>query len=315
VNRSIEFGTVSSTEFGTVGSTEFGTVGSTEIAIIDYTEIATTVSTGYPGDANYFGPSGGVFDMSVIDINCDMGESFGNWTMGNDAGVMPFITSANIAGGYHAGDPHVLRETVAMAAEHDVGIGVHPGFPDKMGFGRRMIDVTPVEARDYVVYQLGALNAFARRQGATVSHVKPHGAMYSLLSESPEHARAVMNGIQEVDENLIYLATDMNIYEVAQDVDGLRAVYEGYVDLDYRPDRSLIVDQEIADRDPELVADRFVSIATEGVVEAANGEEIEIPADSICIHGDNPNAVAILEAIHDRLDGNDIELAPVSEIV
>ena len=253
--------------------------------------------------------------MATIDINCDMGESFGNWQMGNDETVMPYITSANIAGGYHAGDPHVMRETVELAAEHDVGIGVHPGLPDKMGFGRRKIDASPEEVRDYVIYQLGALTAFARRHGATVQHVKPHGAMYSMLSESPEHARAVMEGMLEVDDDLIYLATDMNIYEVAQDVDGLRAVFEGYVDLDYRADRSLIVEQTLEDRDPELVADRFVSIATEGVVEAANGEEISIPADSICIHGDNPNAVAVLEAIHDRVEENDIELVSLPELV
>ncbi|WP_254532950.1 LamB/YcsF family protein [Natrinema gelatinilyticum] len=252
--------------------------------------------------------------MPAIDINCDMGESFGNWTMGHDAEVMPYITSANIAGGYHAADPHVMRETVEMAAEHDVGIGIHPGLPDKMGFGRRKIDATPEEVRDYVVYQLGALTAFARRHGATVQHVKPHGAMYSMLSESPEHARAVMEGMLEVDGDLVYLATDRNIYEVAQDVDGLRAVFEGYVDLDYRADRSLIIEQKLADRDPELVADRFVSIATDGVVEAANGEEISIPAESICIHGDNPNAVPILEAIHDRIDEHGIELVSLSEI-
>ncbi|ELY27204.1 LamB/YcsF family protein [Natrialba magadii ATCC 43099] len=235
--------------------------------------------------------------------------------MGNDDAVMPYITSANIAGGYHAGDPHVMRETVEYAAEHDVGIGVHPGLPDRVGFGRRKIDATPEEVRDYVVYQLGALSAFAQRHGTTVQHVKPHGAMYSMLSESPEHARAVMEGMLEVDDDLIYLATDMNIYEVAQEIEGLRAVFEGYVDLDYRPDRSLIVEQELEDRDPELVADRFVSIATEGVVEAATGEEISVPAESICIHGDNPNAVAILEEIHDRIDEHGIELTPLSEIV
>ncbi|SEP08762.1 UPF0271 protein [Halogranum amylolyticum] len=252
--------------------------------------------------------------MPSIDINCDMGESFGNWEMGNDDAVMPYITSANVAGGFHGGDPHVMRETVELAAEHGVGVGVHPGLPDKMGFGRRKMDATPEEVRDYVVYQLGALRAFAQRHGTTVQHVKPHGAMYSMLSESPEHARAVMEGMLEVDDDLIYLATDMNIYEVAQEIDGLQAVYEGYVDLDYRADRSLIVEKQLEDRDPELVADRFVSIATEGVVEAATGEEISIPADSICIHGDNPNAVEILEAIHDRLDDYDIRLASLSEV-
>lgn len=253
--------------------------------------------------------------MVTVDINCDMGEGFGNWQMGHDEEVMPYITSANIAGGYHAGDPHVMRETVELAAGHGVGIGIHPGLPDKMGFGRRRIDATPEELRDYVVYQLGALTGFARRHGATVQHVKPHGAMYSMLSESSEHARAVMEGMLEVDDDLVYLATDTNIYEVARDVDGLRAVFEGYVDIDYRSDRSLIVEKSVGDRDPELVADRFVSIATEGVVEAVDGTEISVPADSICIHGDNPNAVAILEAIHERLEDNEIELAPLSEIV
>ena len=188
--------------------------------------------------------------MVEIDINCDMGESFGNWEMGNDTDIMPYITSANIAAGYHAADPHVMRETVALAAEHDVGIGVHPGLPDKMGFGRRAMDATPDEVRDYVTYQLGALTAFAEQQGASVQHVKPHGAMYSMLSEDPELARAVMEGILAVDDDLVYLATDMNIYEVAQDVEGLRTVFEGYVDLDYRPDRSLIVEQSVENKDP-----------------------------------------------------------------
>ncbi|GGN21173.1 LamB/YcsF family protein [Halarchaeum nitratireducens] len=252
--------------------------------------------------------------MVQIDINCDMGESFGNWRMGRDEDVMPYITSANIAAGYHAGDPHVMRDTVEMATDHDVGIGVHPGLPDKMGFGRRRMDATPAEVRDYVTYQLGALDAFARQRGVRLQHVKPHGAMYSMLSESSEHARAAMEGILDVDEDLIYLATDMHIYEVARDVEGLRAVFEGYVDIDYRADRSLIVEQSVADKDPELVADRFVSIATDGVVETANGEEIDVPAESICIHGDNPEAVELLRAIHARIEEHDIELASLDEI-
>lgn len=252
--------------------------------------------------------------MVAVDINCDMGESFGNWTMGRDAEVMPYITSANIAGGYHAGDPHVMRKTVALAAEHDVGIGVHPGLPDRMGFGRRTMDATPEQVRDYVVYQLGALRAFADQHDATFQHVKPHGAMYSMLSESPEHARAVMDGILDVDDDLIYLATDMNIYEVTQEFDDLRAVFEGYVDLDYNPDRSLIVEQEKEPKDPEEVADRFISIATEGTVEAVTGEEIDVPAESICIHGDGPNAVELLEAIHARVEEHDVALAPLDQI-
>ena len=253
--------------------------------------------------------------MVTIDINCDMGESFGNWSMGRDEEVMPYITSANIAGGYHAGDPHVMRETVDRAVDHGVGIGVHPGLPDKMGFGRRQMDATPEELREYVLYQLGALSSFAEANGASVQHVKPHGAMYSMLSESPDHARAVMEGITELDADLIYLATDMNIYEVAREFDDLDSVFEGYVDLTYRPDRSVIVEQEKEQPDTELVAERFVSIALDGEVEAENGETIDIPANSICIHGDTPNAVEILEAIHDRIEKHDIELAPLSEVV
>lgn len=253
--------------------------------------------------------------MTAIDINCDMGESFGNWTMGRDAEVMPYITSANIAGGYHAGDPHVLRETVELAAEHGVGIGVHPGLPDKMGFGRRKIDATPEEIRDYVIYQLGALIAFAERCGVTVQHVKPHGAMYSMLSESKDHCRAVMEGILEVDPELIYLATDMNIYEVTQEYDNLDAVFEGYVDIDYNANRTLIVEKEVGPKDPELVADRVVSIATRGEVETVDGTMIDVPASSICLHGDGRNAVELLEAIHERLEKENIGLARLDEIV
>jgi UPF0271 protein len=253
--------------------------------------------------------------MARIDINCDMGESFGNYTMGRDGEVMPYITSANIAGGFHAGDPHVMRETVELAADHGVGIGVHPGLPDMMGFGRRTMDATPAEVRDYVVYQLGALDAFARRHGTRVQHVKPHGAMYSMLSQSEEHARAVMEGILEVDPELIYLATDMHIYEVAREFDDLRAVFEGYVDILYREDRSLIVEKQMDPKPPEEVVERFVSIATEGEVETASGETIEVPAESICIHGDGPNAVELLEAVHDAVDEYGIELVGLDELV
>lgn len=249
-----------------------------------------------------------------IDINCDMGESFGKYTKGRDAEVMPYITTANIAGGYHAGDPHVMRRTVALADDHNVTVGIHPGLPDKLGFGRRTMDASPEEVRDYVIYQLGALLAFADQLDVPFRHVKPHGAMYTMLSESEEHTRAVIEGILEVDPDLIYLATDMNIYEVAQDYP-IRTAFEGYVDLDYRSDRSVVIPKEKQARDPELVADRFVSIATEGVVETPDGELLEIPAESICVHGDTPNIVEILEEIHARLDEHDIGLTSVANLV
>lgn len=252
--------------------------------------------------------------VHYIDINCDMGESFGKYTKGRDAEVMPYVTTANIAAGYHAGDPHVMRRTVALADEHGVNVGVHPGLPDKLGFGRRTMDASPEEVRDYVIYQLGALRAFTDQLDVTFQHVKPHGAMYTMLSESAEHARAVIEGVLEVDEELIYLATDMSVYEVAQEYP-IRTAFEGYVDLDYRADRSVIIPKEKQARDPDLVADRFISIATEGVVETPAGEVVEVPADSICIHGDTPNVVEILGEIHSRLDDADVELRSVVDLV
>ena len=249
-----------------------------------------------------------------IDINCDMGESFGKYTKGRDPEVMPYVTTANIAAGFHAGDPHVMRRTVALADEHDVTIGVHPGLPDKLGFGRRTMDASPEEVRDYVVYQLGALRAFADQLGADFQHVKPHGAMYTMLSESEAHARAVVEGVLEVDEDLIYLATDTNVYEVAREYP-IRAAYEGYVDLDYRQDCSVVIPKDKTARDPDLVADRFFSIATEGTVETPEGEVLDVPADSICVHGDTPNVVEILQEIHGRLDDEDVELRSVADVV
>jgi len=253
--------------------------------------------------------------MAAIDINCDMGESFGNYEMGRDNAVMPYITSANVAGGFHAGDPHVMDGTVRLADEHDVMVGVHPGLPDMIGFGRRTMDATPQEVRDYVVYQLGALGAFAERAGLEVQHVKPHGAMYSMLSESPEHVRAVIEAVQEIDPALIYVATDMNIYEVTQEYPQLDAVFEGYVDLDYNPDRTLIVEQSVSAKDPDLVAERVVNIAQHGEVEAVDGTVIDVPADSVCIHGDAPNSVEVLDRIHERLTEEEIELAPLADLV
>lgn len=249
-----------------------------------------------------------------IDINCDMGESYGKFVKGRDEEVMPYITTANIAAGFHAGDPHVMRKTVLLAREHGVNVGVHPGLPDVLGFGRRKMDATPEEVRDYVVYQLGALRAFADQFDVTLQHVKPHGAMYSMLSESEAHARAVIEAILEVDDTLIYLATDLTIYEIAKEYP-IRVVLEGYVDLDYRPNRTVIIPREKVARDPDLVADRFASIAMKGQVEAVNGDVLEIPAQSICIHGDGPNVVELLKAIHRRLESEGIELRSLAEIV
>jgi len=176
------------------------------------------------------------------------------------------------------------------------------------------MDASPEEVRDYVVYQLGALRAFADANDVDLTHVKPHGALYTMLSESEAHAEAVIEGGLEVDPDLVYVATDMRLYDIARTYP-LNVVFEGYVDLDYREDCSVVIPNEKRARDPELVADRFVRIATEQQVETPAGEVIDVPADSICVHGDTPNVVEILEAIHDRLDAADIELVSLPEVV
>jgi len=246
-----------------------------------------------------------------ISINCDMGESFGTYTKGNDSAVLPYITVANIAAGFHGGDPHVMDKTISRALDENVEIGVHPGLPDKLGFGRRDMDITPKEAREYVIYQLGALQATAEARDTSVTHVKPHGALYTILSESEPHARAVMGGISEVDPSLSYLASDLGLYKLSQEYP-LDAVLEGYVDLDYSDDKSVIIPKEKKARDPALVADRFVEIATKGTIESKSGATLNIPADSICIHGDTPNVIEILNQIHERIDEKNIDLVSLS---
>lgn len=247
----------------------------------------------------------------AIDINCDMGAGIGKFVPEHDPDIMPLITSANVPAGFHGGDPHLIRRTTELAHEHGVGVGVHPGLPDLVGGGNRTMDATPEEVRDYVVYQLGAVRAFADQIGAEFTHVKPHGAMYEMLSESEAHTRAVLQGVLDVDTDLVYVASDMNIYEVAQEFP-IRTIFEGYADMGYNPDGTVHTSLR---RDPEWIADRFVHIATEGTVEATNGKWIDLPAETICVHGRTPESVDALEAIHERLDEESIEPTRLDELV
>jgi len=252
---------------------------------------------------------------SRIDLSCDMGESFGRYTIGNDEAVMPHITTANLAAGLHGGDPHVMRESVQLAKAHDVHVGSHPGLPDLIGFGRRKMEITPQELKDYVVYQLGALRAFAERFDVPYTHCKPHGAMY-LYYEDEEYTRAVVKAICEVDEDLIWLAPDVNSYEMVQEMDlPVRIALEGYVDQGYTPDGYLDIEKEKSERDPEMLADKFVRIVEDGVVEDVNGDPIDLPADTVCIHGDNPNVGAIFDAVYDRIEREAIRVTHLSDLV
>jgi UPF0271 protein len=248
-----------------------------------------------------------------IDINADMGESYGRWTLGNDAELMPFLTSANIACGYHGGDPHVMRATVRLAREHGVGVGAHVALPDLLGFGRRAMALTPEDLRDYVTYQVGALAAFAAAEGVAVQHVKPHGALYVMCSQDERYARAVVDSLAELDRGLILLLSGGLVADAARAA-GVPFVAEGYIDLDYDSAGNLVIERVKRVRDPQETAERAVLLARERCVPTPGGS-VPMAADSLCVHGDAPNAVDIARAVRQALLGADVELVPLAELV
>jgi UPF0271 protein len=242
-----------------------------------------------------------------IDINADMGESYGRWTLGNDAELMPFLSSANIACGYHAGDPHVMRDTVRLAKKHGVGIGAHVSFPDLMGFGRRRMLISPQELKDYVTYQVGALQAFAAVEGMKVEHVKPHGMLYVMCSQDPTYAEAMAECVKQLDSGLVLLLTGEIWASAARRV-GIPFVMEGYIDLDYDAQGQLILERAKKPRDPDQVASRAVALAREAKVPVRDGGWLPLPARSVCVHGDADNAPAIARAVREQLVKSGVEV-------
>ena len=239
-----------------------------------------------------------------IDVNCDMGESYGRWTLGHDEEVMPHITSANVACGFHGGDPHVMRRTVELAVQHGVAIGAHPGLPDLMGFGRRRMDVTPDELKDYQRYQVGALAAFAKAAGTTLQHVKPHGILYFMLEERLELGRATADQVLELDPDLILMTMAMTKYDAEARKTKARIAAEGFADRVYADDGQLVTRKLGADAliaDPPRAADQAVRMAMEGKVKTITGKTIDAKVQTICIHGDTPNAHKIVAAVRDGL--------------
>src|ERR671915_2242438 len=221
-----------------------------------------------------------------IDLNCDMGESFGPWKMGFDEELMRYISSANVAGGFHGGDPHVMRETVALAREHGVAVGLHNGYGDLVGFGRREIRAAPEELRDELVYQLGALREFARLYGMDVQHVKPHGALYMVAARDEALSRAIIEAIRQVDPGLLLFCMQASVtYQLAQRMDQPVAA-EFYADREYNDDSQIVFTRAVTeDLDPEEVGDRVVRAVTEGKVTTESGKDIEVTSDSVCVHG------------------------------
>ena len=247
-----------------------------------------------------------------IDISCDMGESFGPWKMGFDEEMMQYISSANIAGGFHAGDPTTMRKTVALAKDHGVAIGVHPGYRDLVGFGRREIDVPPDEIHDEVIYQLGALREFARYYDMEVQHLKPHGALYMVAARDEELSRAIIEAIQRVDSGLLLFCMQASVtYQLAQKMDQ-PVVAEFYADREYNDDGQIVFTRSVAEElDPEEVGNRVVRAVTEKKVKTESGKDIDVASDSVCVHGDTPGAVRLAEAIARKLGENAIEIRPL----
>jgi UPF0271 protein len=250
--------------------------------------------------------------VTLVDLNADMGESYGRWTLGDDAALMPYLTSANIACGFHGGDPHVMRRTVALALEHGVGAGAHVAYPDLIGFGRRRLSATPEEIEDYVVYQAGALRAFLEAAGGRLQHVKPHGALYTTIVDSAEHAQAVARAVATLGRDVILLMPP-EVGEAAAHA-GVPFVPEGYVDLDYDERGKLVLERAKQTRDPEEMGKKAVRLIREGRVRTVDGGDLALEVESICVHGDAPNAPEIARAIRGALEAAEIELAPLAAL-
>ncbi len=255
--------------------------------------------------------------MFKVDLNSDLGESFGAYTMGLDAEVIKYVTSANVACGWHAGDPMVMEATVAAAKSCGAAVGAHPGYPDLMGFGRRNMVVSPQEAKAYIQYQIGALSAFTQSHGVKLQHVKPHGALYNMAAKDYTLARALAEGIAAVDDSIIMLAlANSQMVQAAKDV-GLRVASEVFADRAYLEDGNLVPrNQEGAViHDESLAIERVIGMVTKGTVRAITGKDIAIKADSICVHGDNPQAVAFVRTIREELTRAGVELVNLDALV
>jgi len=255
--------------------------------------------------------------MKTIDLNCDMGESFGAYTLGMDEKVMQYISSANIACGFHAGDPVVMDRTVKMAVKNKVGIGAHPGYPDLMGFGRRSMALSAEEIRQYLIFQVGALMAFCKVHGTTLTHVKPHGALYLDAVEDKSIAKAIAKGILSLDPGLYFVALAGKKGETMRQVGeklGLKVIYEAFPDRAYTKEGTLVSRKEpgAVISDPLLVAKRALDMAN-GFVTAVDGTTIKLEAQTLCVHGDNRSSVDLVKTIKATLKASNILVTPMGE--
>ncbi|WP_017725887.1 LamB/YcsF family protein [Halalkalibacterium ligniniphilum] len=251
--------------------------------------------------------------MSVIDLNCDMGESFGAYKMGSDEEILKYVTSANIACGFHAGDPKTMRKTVRLAIEHSVAIGAHPGLYDLHGFGRRNMDLSPEEAYDMVTYQIGALWAFVKAEGGTMQHVKPHGALYNMASINQSLSEAIAKAVYDIDPGLILFGLANGELVKAGKRIGLRTGNEVFADRTYQQDGTLTSRRQqgaMIENEDEAVK-QVIRMVKEQKVHTQQGIDVDIVAETVCIHGDGPNAVNFSKLIKERLEQSGITVRAI----
>jgi 5-oxoprolinase (ATP-hydrolysing) subunit A len=245
-----------------------------------------------------------------IDLNSDLGESFGTYVVGQDEQVLELVSSANIACGYHAGDPHIMNKTVEWAKEHHVGIGAHPGFPDLVGFGRRNMNITPEDTYSLVLYQIGALHGFCSAHEVPLQHVKPHGALYNMASKDPELANAIAQAVKDFNSELILFGlANSELIRAAQDA-ALPYASEVFADRTYQPDGTLTprVEKDAMIRDEQAAIEQVIQMVKEGTVTAVDGSIIAIEADTVCVHGDESSALAFIKALRKRFTEENIEM-------
>lgn len=250
--------------------------------------------------------------MPSIDINSDLGESFGAWSMGDDDAMLDIVTSANVACGFHAGDPAGILRTLKAAAARQVSIGAHVSYPDKVGFGRRNMDVASDELTADVIYQIGALQGLAQTAGTRVNYVKPHGALYNTIAHDRRQGLAVIAAIRAVDPGLVLVAlAGSSLIELARE-EGLTCVAEAFADRAYTPEGTLVSRREPGAvlHDPQLIGQRMLRLVEEGTLEAIDGSITRIQADSICVHGDSPAAVAMARELRRVLEQANMQLQP-----
>ena len=252
--------------------------------------------------------------MTTIDLNSDIGESFGRWELGDDEAMLDLVTSANIACGFHAGDPSTIARTARWSVQRDVRIGAQVAYRDLAGFGRRFVDASRTELTDDVVYQIGGLQALAAAAGGTVTYVKPHGALYNTAVHHEEHASAVIDAVAAVDPGLAVLGLPGSRLLDLADRRGLRVVREAFADRGYTPSATLVSRREPGAvlHDPDAVAERVLRMVGDGVVEAVDGSSVTLEVDSVCVHGDSPAAVAMARAVREILSANGVEVKPFS---